>query len=160
MLQCFGWNAIEIDYSHSTTRIRLIVYFLVLSRKLCSIIRRWREMTVWEIISLRRNPKRGKCNATEKAEEFNNPDAIFTRPRIFLLIILYKGELHLTWCWMKGVEGGTRASVILFIYRISQDVAGESESPRALLKGFDLLEGKKKPCLVCVQRFSIQWENL
>lgn len=37
-------------------------------------------------IPLHRNLKRGKYNATEKAEEFNNPDAIFTRSRVFLLI--------------------------------------------------------------------------
>lgn len=37
-------------------------------------------------IPLHRNPKRGKYNATEKAEEFNNPGAIFTRSRVFLLI--------------------------------------------------------------------------
>jgi len=37
-------------------------------------------------IPLHRNLKRGKYNATEKAEKFNNSDAIFIRSRIFLLI--------------------------------------------------------------------------
>lgn len=37
-------------------------------------------------IPLHRNLKRGKYNAIEKAEEFNNPDAIFTRSRVFPLV--------------------------------------------------------------------------
>jgi len=37
-------------------------------------------------IPLHRNLKSGKYNATEKAEEFNNPDAISIRSRVFLLI--------------------------------------------------------------------------
>lgn len=37
-------------------------------------------------IPLHRNLKSGKYNTTEKAEEFNNPDAISTRSRVFLLI--------------------------------------------------------------------------
>lgn len=40
---------------------------------------------------LHRNLKRGKYNATEKAEEFNNPGAIFTRSRS----ISYKGATPL-----------------------------------------------------------------
>jgi len=36
-------------------------------------------------IPLHRNLKSGKYNATEKAEEFNNPDAISIRSRVFLI---------------------------------------------------------------------------
>lgn len=105
-------------------------------------------------IPLHRNLKRGKYNATEKAEEFNNPDAIFTRSRIFPFC--KEAELHLMWSWMKGVEDeeAYRVSVILFTCRIStipdaRDAAGESESrgvleSAALSERFDLLGRRKK----------------